>query len=71
MADKPLLVRGRDDVQFPLRLPDNFRAMIKLAAKENGRSMNSELLHRLLAYGSDDRLARIEKAIERIEARLK
>lgn len=33
--------------QFQLRFPDGMRAELKEAAKENGRSLNSEILARL------------------------
>lgn len=33
--------------KFMLRLPDGMRDQIKAAAKENGRSMNAEIVQRL------------------------
>jgi plasmid stability protein len=37
--------------QFMVRLPDGLREDIKTAAKENGRSMNSEIVARLTGQG--------------------
>lgn len=37
----------RDWDQFMVRLPPGFREQIKELAKENGRSMNSEIVQRL------------------------
>lgn len=38
--------------KFMLRLPDGMRDLIKQAAHENGRSMNSEIVHRLeMSFG--------------------
>ena len=37
----------RDWDQFVVRLPPGFREQIKALAKENGRSMNSEIIQRL------------------------
>lgn len=37
--------RGSD--QFPLRLPEGLRDIIKVAAEKNGRSMNTEIVERL------------------------
>lgn len=66
MAESPTLVRSRGDEQLPLRLPPGFRDALKEAAALNGRSMNAEILHRLLAYGNDDRLARVEAKLDLI-----
>lgn len=38
---------GRGSDQFPLRLPDGMRDALKIAADENGRSMNAEIVSRL------------------------
>lgn len=35
---------GRGSDQFPLRLPDGMRELLKRRAEENGRSMNSEIV---------------------------
>lgn len=37
----------RSQTPFPLRMPEDLRATIEDKAKENGRSVNSELLIRL------------------------
>lgn len=42
---KPKPGRGSD--QFPLRLPPGMRDMIKVSAKESGRSMNQEIIEAL------------------------
>src|SRR3954467_10020543 len=38
---------GRGSDQFVVRLPDGMREKIAQAAEANGRSMNSEIVHRL------------------------
>ncbi|NLS03582.1 Arc family DNA-binding protein [Rhizobium sp. P32RR-XVIII] len=38
---------GRGSDKFVIRLPDGLREEIKAAAKENGRSMNTEIVARL------------------------
>jgi len=38
---------ARDDPKFMLRLPDGMREKIAVEAKENGRSMNAEIVARL------------------------
>lgn len=38
---------GRACDQFSLRFPEGMRERIKTAAKKNGRSMNSEIIHQL------------------------
>lgn len=38
---------SRNSDQFPLRLPDGMRELIKEHAKANGRSMNSEIVFQL------------------------
>lgn len=43
MAQRP----GRGSDQFPLRLPDGMREQLKDAANLSGRSMNTEIVHRL------------------------
>jgi hypothetical protein len=48
--DKFNLFVGPGSDQFPLRFPDGYRDQIKAAAKANGRSMNAEVLYRLMAY---------------------
>jgi len=39
----------RDWDQFPVRLPDGVRDEIKKVAKANGRSMNAEIVARIMA----------------------
>ncbi|QNQ62415.1 Arc family DNA-binding protein [Brucella sp. 6810] len=38
---------GQGAVQIALRLPPELRDQIKAVAEENGRSINSEIIHRL------------------------
>lgn len=64
-AEKFNLVVEHGADQFPLRLPDGYRERIKAAAKANGRSMNAEMLYRLLAY---DRVTQPEQATTRLDA---
>lgn len=40
---------GRQSDQFKLRFPDGMRDRIEEAAKDNGRSMNAEIISRLEA----------------------
>lgn len=42
---------SRDITPFGLRMPPSLRAMIEAAAKESGRSLNSEIVHRLIPGG--------------------
>lgn len=37
----------RSQTPFPLRMPDNLRDVIEQKAKENGRSVNAELVIRI------------------------
>lgn len=42
--------------QYPVRFPDGMRAFIKEQAKENGRSMNAEIIFQLKrAYGANEK----------------
>ncbi|RVI90796.1 Arc family DNA-binding protein [Sinorhizobium medicae] len=58
---------GRGSDQFPLRLPEGMRDQIAVAAEQNGRSMNAEIITRLEESFQDplvlppDVLARIER----------
>lgn len=45
--------------KFVVRLPDGMRDRIALQARDNARSMNSEIVHRL------ERTARLEAELER------
>lgn len=47
---KPILATGRGSDQFRLRLPDGMRHEIKSSAEANGRSTNSEIVHRLKEF---------------------
>ena len=38
------MIAGRNSDQFSLRLPDGLRESIKTAAREAGRSMNTEII---------------------------
>jgi uncharacterized protein YggE len=44
MAKPPV---NRESDKFMLRLPDGMRDLIAEAAKDNGRSMSAEIVHRL------------------------
>jgi hypothetical protein len=57
------LVQEHD--KFVVRLPDGMRDRIALAAKENGRSMNAEIITRLeLSFDSIDRQSRLEETLD-------
>jgi hypothetical protein len=43
------IVSSRGSDQFPIRLPDGVRDEIKRAAKASGRSMNSEIVSRIIS----------------------
>jgi hypothetical protein len=46
---------GSDIVHLKLRFPEFLRRRIANAAKDNNRSMNAEIMHRLLrAYANED-----------------
>lgn len=38
---------GKQAPPFPLRMPQEIRNWLEHAAKENGRSLNNEIVHRL------------------------
>jgi hypothetical protein len=38
---------ARDDPHFRLRIPENLKAAVEIAAAENNRSLNAEIIHRL------------------------
>lgn len=38
---------GKQPQPFPLRMPQEIRKWLEQAAKENGRSLNNEIIHRL------------------------
>lgn len=40
---------GRESDKFNLRLPDGMREILKVRAQENGRSLNSEIVARLMS----------------------
>lgn len=55
----PAHEKVRDDadlVQFKLRFRENLRARLERAARENGNSINSEIVHRLARSVMDDAL---------------
>ena len=57
---------ARPDDKFMLRLPNGMRDQIADLAKANGRSMNSEIIARLMASLDDDRdelIAELTKAL--------
>lgn len=47
MADEPKSTVGRESDKFMLRFPDGMRERIAELAKQNGRSMNAEIIARL------------------------
>ncbi len=56
--------------KFNLRFPDGMREQIADAAKESGRSMNSEIIHRLQrTFDLDDPSKRTFKRKEKVELR--
>lgn len=52
---------AREDPQMKLRLPEELKSKISMAAEENGRSMNAEIIARLEWYESGGK--KFEKAI--------
>lgn len=44
---------GRGSDQFPLRFPNGMREQLKIVAKANGRSLNTEILDRIEKSFSD------------------
>jgi Arc-like DNA binding domain len=59
-----------------VRLPERLRRWMERAAAENGRSMNSEIIHRLeRSIATEPELerimARVEEQMARVEERLK
>lgn len=46
----------QDQDKFIVRLPDGMRDEISAAAKLNRRSMNAEIVHRLISFIGDDDL---------------
>lgn len=74
MREKPV----REQDKFMLRLPDGMREQIASEAKNNGRSMNTEIVVRLrhsLAQGDAladmaVRMERIEETVVRIDRKL-
>ena len=59
---------SRDIKPFGLRIPPDLKDRIKESARINGRSINSEIVHRLLfsfdAEQTEARLSAIETAME-------
>lgn len=54
MARKPYPSELADN--FNMRFPDGMRDFIKAQAKENGRSMNAEIIYQLKrAYGTNEK----------------
>ncbi len=56
MSDQP---KRQLEEKFVVRLPDGMRERIALQARENTRSMNSEIVHRL------EKTAELEAALDR------
>ena len=46
--DDMRIVTGRDGAQFAIRMPEELREEIKETAARNGRSMNAEIVFRLI-----------------------
>lgn len=61
---------GRDSDKFMLRLPDGMREQVAHAAKENGRSMNAEVVERLKASFSDAPIGGASADMAALAARL-
>jgi hypothetical protein len=65
---KPRKPPGRGSDQFVLRFPDGMRDRITRSARENGRSINSEIISRLeKSYEDDDVLLSLEGRVEELE----
>lgn len=63
--------RKREDEKFVVRLPLGMRSRIALKAKENTRSMNSEMIHRLEQVEQyEEALARANSIIDQLLGRL-
>lgn len=60
--------------RFQVRLPDGMRDRIAEAAKANNRSMNAEIVARLLgSFDTDDldaRMTRIEQSLEAMQVKI-
>jgi hypothetical protein len=68
MADKRT---GRGSDQFMLRMPDGMRDRIAAAARDNGRSMNAEIVSRLEESLEDDNtIGELLDRVERLESRM-
>lgn len=66
-------VASRGSAQFNLRLPDELRDRIQTEAARNGRSMNTEIVARLmesLEEGASGRIKDLEAKLDRILALL-
>ena len=64
-----MCVMSRDDPHFRLRVPPELHDRVAAAAKENGRSMNAEIVVRLelsFASGSDEKLDTILRNLDTI-----
>lgn len=70
-----IIVPSRGAEQFNLRLPDGMREQLKEAAAANGRSLNSEIVHRLQttlemdSYTPGDN-AQMEGRVDDLEAKV-
>lgn len=60
---------GRESDKFMLRFPDGMRALIKEAAEQNGRTMNSEIIARLNDSFARSDLARGDDGLDDLIAR--
>lgn len=65
------LKKSNDELdKFLLRMPDGLRQKIKLSAEQNGRSMNSEIVHMLdFSFDAEDKLRTLQLEISELEHR--
>jgi predicted DNA-binding protein len=60
--------RGMD--QFPVRFPDGMRDRLKAEADASGRSMNSEIIHRLNVFDNQEATVADDKKHSTLTVRL-
>lgn len=62
---------GREDPQLKLRLSEELKALITQEAKNNGRSVNAEIVQRIEAYdGFYHRMMRLVEERDKLQAQL-
>jgi hypothetical protein len=59
--ESDVIQQSRTADKYPLRLPSDLRAQIKMSAERNGRSVNSEIVFHLTRAFNDE-TANTEKA---------